>query len=67
MNERESRFFGNLENMFGEKTSKFIYNGYVNFLHDMKMFGMIFSLPVKFVQFFKESWKENGEKIKREK
>lgn len=59
MNERESKFFGTMTNIFGENFSQFIYNLYVDFIHDMKMFGMIFSLPVKFIQFFKESYKNN--------
>ena len=62
MSEKEGKFFGMLTNMFGEKTSRVIYNLYVDFIHDMKIFGMIFSLPVKFVQFFKEEWKKNSVK-----
>lgn len=62
MNEREYNFFGTMYDMFGEKTSKVMYNIYVGLIHDMKMFGLILSLPVKFVQFFLESYREKTKK-----
>lgn len=67
MNEREYNFFGTIYDLFGETTSKVMYNIYVGFIHDMKMFGLLFSLPVKYVKFFKESYhKRREERKKRE-
>lgn len=62
MNEKEIKVFGTLTEMFGEGVSKTIYNLYVDFIHDMKMFGLIFSYPFKFVEFWKDSYKKLNEK-----
>lgn len=62
MNKNETYFFGIIGELFGEKTSKIIYNLYIDFIHDIKMFGVLLSLPFKFVKFFIESYKEYGKK-----
>ena len=45
MNDKEMNFFGTISDMFGDKISKVMYNLYVDFIHDMKMFGLILSYP----------------------
>ena len=35
MNDKEMIFFGIISDMFGYKTSKVMYNLYVDFIHDM--------------------------------
>ena len=67
MNKREIKIFGTIAEIFGEKTSQVMYNLYIDFIHDMKMFGIIFSIPVKFVQFFRESYKKQVEQSKNKK
>lgn len=56
MNNKETKFFGTLCNMFGEDFSKVIYDVYIGFIHDMKLIGIYLSLPFMFCKFFKQSW-----------
>ena len=62
MSEREHIFFKGVYNMFGETASKLMFKLYVNLAHDVKLLGLILSLPFKFIQFFKESY--NNQKSK---
>ena len=62
MNDKEMNFFGTISDMFGDKTSKVMYNLYVDFIHDMKMFGLILSYPFMFVKFWKQSWNKLNDK-----
>ena len=39
-----------------------MYNLYVDFIHDMKMFGLILSYPFMFVKFWKQSWNKLNDK-----
>lgn len=62
MNKTEEKIFGIFVNLFGEKVSNIIFDFYVNLVHDIKMFGILFSLPFKFIHFFKESYSERSKK-----
>ena len=62
MNDKEMNFFGTISDMFGDKTSKVMYNLYVDFIHDMKIFGLILSYPFMFVKFWKQSWNKLNDK-----
>ncbi|MCM1221179.1 MAG: hypothetical protein NC548_42535 [Lachnospiraceae bacterium] len=65
MNNREVKFFKGVYDIFGETTTILLSKFYIGLVHDLKMFGLLLSTPFKFVQFFKEAWKENGENMKK--
>lgn len=62
MSKREENFFGIIGELFGEKTSRIMFNLYVDFVHDMKVIGLILSYPFMFIKF----WKQSYNKIKNE-
>lgn len=62
MNDKEIKVFQAISDMFGYNTSRVIFNLYVGFLHDMKMLGLILSIPFKFIEFYKKAANERKHK-----
>lgn len=62
MNDKEIKVFQAISDMFGYNTSRVIFNLYVDSLHDMKMLGLILSMPFKFIEFYKKAANERKHK-----
>ena len=56
MSEKETIFFKGVYDMFGETLTRIMFTFYNDILYIANMLGLILSFPVKFVQFFKESY-----------